>query len=333
MLLIPNRNHDPALNLAMEEYILTGMGLDEPVLFFYVNDPSIIIGRHQNTSDEINTDYVREKGIRIVRRCSGGGAVYHDNGNLNYSLIRPGAAKSGTDFAILLEPILTALHGLGLPAELGGRNDLLINGAKFSGNAYYHNRAGSVTHGTLLFDSDLSVLSLALRPNPLKLKAKGIRSVRSRVCCIKEFLPSIGKIGDLEDAVIAQFSKRETVSTRNFSADDINKYMQLADQRYRNDLWTFGESPAFTFRRLISQPGGWIDFRADIRENMIINARFFGDFFCPQDIINLESALAGIRWTENSLSETLRISSWENYFPEYPLESFIRDLFSATANG
>ena len=137
MLIFPNTNHDPALNLAMEEYILSGMELDKPVLFFYINAPSIIIGRHQNTADEIALDFVRENAIQIVRRCSGGGAVYHDLGNLNYSLIRPGDTKASSDFSVLLTPILNALHSLGLAAEKSGRTDLTVNGAKFSGNAYY----------------------------------------------------------------------------------------------------------------------------------------------------------------------------------------------------
>ncbi len=323
MFTIPNENHDPALNLAMEEYILTGMGLREPVLFFYVNAPSIIIGRHQNTPDEIDPDYVREHGIQVVRRCSGGGAVYHDLGNLNYSLIRPGDTRANADFSVLLEPILAALHALGLPAERSGRNDLTLNGAKFSGNAYYHNRSGSVLHGTLLFDSDLSVLSKALRPRPEKLQAKGVQSVRSRVCCIKDALPAVRSTDELKAAIIRHFDKNDPVTTRNFTDHDLENIAKIAAERYRNDRWTWGESPAFNVRRVIHQPSGWIDFRADVSDGVVNSARFFGDFFTGGEISKLESALTGIHWDEASLTSALTSAGWEQCFPDLTIEELL----------
>ena len=323
MITIPNQNHDPALNLAMEEYILTGMELTEPVLFFYVNAPSIIIGRHQNTLDEINLDFVREHGIRIVRRCSGGGAVYHDLGNLNYSLIRPGDSRASSDFSILLQPILNALYELGLPAELRGRNDLTVDGAKFSGNAYYHNQHGSVIHGTLLFDSDLSVLSRALRPDPEKLRSKGVQSVRSRVTCIRSRLPQINDIDELREAITLHFALSNELSTRIFVEKDFEKIRELAETRYRNDSWTYGESPAYNHRCRIHHPGGVIDFRADVRDGVVNSARFFGDFFCVNDISELEGALAGTKWTQKDLTATLSAAGWENYFPQITIEEFI----------
>ena len=314
----------------MEEYILTASGISEPVLFFYVNAPSVIIGRHQNTIEEINTDFVREHHIRVVRRCSGGGAVYHDLGNLNYSLIRPGDPKTTGDFSILLTPILNALHDLGLPAQLGGRNDLLLDGAKFSGNAYYHNRHGSVTHGTLLFDSDLSILSQCLRPNPEKLSSKGIRSVRSRVCCIKDALPEIHNVDELRTAIIKRFSAAEKLAVRNFTEEDLAVIENIANRRYRNDRWNYGESPAYTIRRQIRQPGGWIDFRADVRDDVIRSARFFGDFFSLAEIDELESALTGIRWDPGVVAERLRQQNWSGCFPDLPVGSFIQSIFTGT---
>ena len=332
MIYIPNDNHDPALNLAMEEYILSGSGINEPVLFFYVNDPSIIIGRHQNTVDEINAEFVRDQGIRIVRRCSGGGAVYHDRGNLNYSLISPGDMRSTGDFSVLLTPILDALHSLNLPAALGGRNDLLLDGAKFSGNAYYHNRFGSVTHGTLLFDTDLSVLSKALLPNPNKLLSKGIQSVRSRVCNIKDHMPNVNNITELEAAIVEYFSSHYPIDIRNFTGSDREKYEKIAEQRYRNDLWTYGQSPAYTVRKQIQQPGGWIDFRADIRDGRINSVCFFGDFFCDRDIEELENSMKGCRWEPEAVISVLTEANWQAYFPDYPAEEFIRQIFSGKAD-
>lgn len=326
MITIPNNNNDPALNLAMEEYILTGMELEEPVLFFYVNAPSIIIGRHQNTLEEIDLSFVREHDIRVVRRCSGGGAVYHDLGNLNYSLICPGDTRASSDFSVLLQPILDALHELGLPAEKSGRNDLTLNGAKFSGNAYYHNRSGSVLHGTLLFDSDLSVLSRALRPDPEKLRSKGVRSVRSRVTCIRPWLPQISNTDELREAIIRHFALSNELTTRSFTKKDLENTDALAENRYRNDYWTYGESPAFNHRCRIHHPGGTIDFRADVRDGAVNSARFFGDYFCSGDISVLECALRGIRWDKEALSKALTSAGWESFFPQLQIEEFIREI-------
>lgn len=333
MIYIPNSCHDPALNLAGEEHILTGSGIAEPVLFFYVNEPSVIIGRHQNTLDEINAEYVRQNNIRIVRRLSGGGAVYHDLGNLNYSLIRPGDPRASSDFSELLIPILNAMHSLGLDAELNGRNDMTLRGAKFSGNASYHNRFGSVIHGTLLYDSDLDVLTKVLMPHPEKFLAKGISSVRSRVCCIKDVLPGINSIESLEQAIVSHFSDSYSLQSYRFTDEDRERILKIADRRYLNDQWNYGESPAYTIRRYLHQPSGWIDFRADVRDGKIQSARFFGDYFCSAEISELESSLSGVRWDAKCLLRSLSEDHWHLYFPDYPAESFVCEIFRQSADG
>lgn len=315
----------------MEEYILTSSGIRDAVLFFYINAPSIIIGRHQNTIDEINTEFVRGKGIRVVRRCSGGGAVYHDLGNLNYSLISPGAVNTSGDFSALLHPILEALRELGLPAELSGRNDLTLDDAKFSGNAYYHNRFGSVVHGTLLFDSDLEVLSKALIPNPEKLASKGVKSVRSRVCCIKNALPDIPDTEALKTAIIRHFSGKIGLETMELTSADMEKAEALANERYRNDSWNYGESPAYNLRRAFHLPCGWIDVRAEIRNGKICDIRFFGDYFCSGEISDMEKALSGIPWEQEAVLQTLKAAGWDCCFPDISLKSFAGELFSTKA--
>ncbi len=327
MICISNSNHEAALNLAEEEYLLSASGIREPMLFFYINDPSVIIGRHQNTEDEIDPDFIREHGIRVVRRCSGGGAVYHDRGNLNYSLIRPGDTNATSDFSVLLTPILRALRDLGIPAELSGRNDLTLNGAKFSGNAYYRNRFGSVIHGTLLFDSDLETLSAALRPHPEKIAAKGVRSVRSRVCCLKDVLPDIRNTEELREAILRRLSEYDPIPYAELTEEQKKSAEELAERKYRNDIWTYGESPAYTIRKVMHQPGGWIDFRADVREGTIRNARFFGDYFCTKEIGELETALNDVSWQPEAIAEALRSAGWDEYFPDFSLDSLLNELF------
>ncbi len=190
MIFVPNENHDPRINLAIEQYLLQEMPLDEPILLFYINEPSIIIGRNQNTLEEINRDYVEENGIHVVRRLSGGGAVYHDFGNLNFSFIMPDDGDSFRDFAKVTQPIIQALHELGVAgAELKGRNDLVIDGMKFSGNAMYATNGRMFAHGTIMFDSDINEVVNALKVKKDKIESKGIKSIRSRVTNIKPFLP------------------------------------------------------------------------------------------------------------------------------------------------
>ena len=180
---------DPRINLAIETYLVQEMPLDEPILLFYINEPSIIIGRNQNTIEEINVDYVEDNGIHVVRRLSGGGAVYHDEGNLNFSFIMPDDGESFRNFGKVTQPIIDALHELGVEgAELKGRNDLVIDDKKFSGNAMYTTNGRMFAHGTLMFDSDVNEVVNALKVRKDKIESKGIKSIRSRVTNIKPFL-------------------------------------------------------------------------------------------------------------------------------------------------
>ena len=332
MIHIPNTGHEAALNLAAEEYILTGSGISDTVLFFYINAPSVIIGRHQNAYDEIDRDYAEAHGIQIVRRCSGGGAVYHDTGNLNYSFITPGTRNASADFSTLLRPILEALRSLGLPAELSGRNDLTLRGAKFSGNAYYHNRSGSVVHGTILFDSDLDVLGKVLRPDPGKLSEKGVRSVRSRVCCIKNELKGIPDTEALQAAILDCFNTGENLQIRELSDADRETVSAIADRRYRNDSWTYGASPVWNVRHKFRTAAGRIDFRAEVSGGTVRSARFFGDFFCAAEIENLEKDLTGISWQPEVLKDTLCRFSWQSFFPDLPADEFADAVFSRKAD-
>ena len=190
MIFVPNEITDPRINLAIETFLLQEMQVDEPILLFYINEPSIIIGRNQNTIEEINKEYVDEHGIHVVRRFSGGGAVYHDFGNLNFSFIMKDDGESFRDFEKLTNPIVEALQELGVKgAHLKVRNDLVFNDQKFSGNAMYATNGRMFAHGTIMFDSDLNEVVNALKVKKEKIESKGIKSIRSRVTNIKPFLP------------------------------------------------------------------------------------------------------------------------------------------------
>ena len=180
---------DPSYNLAMEQYVFDCLPRDRMYFMLWQNDNAIIVGKYQNTISEINEEAVRERGIRVVRRLSGGGAVYHDMGNLNFTFITDAGGSGTLDMKLFCEPVVRTLAALGVRAEVNGRNDITIDGKKFSGNSQYLRQGRVMHHGTIMFDSDLSVVGEALRVDPTKIQTKGIRSVRSRVTNVAEHLP------------------------------------------------------------------------------------------------------------------------------------------------
>ncbi len=323
MIYFPNLNTRAQHNLAMEEYLLTGKGLTEEILFFFIDEPSIIVGRNQNPLEEINRDFVREHGIAVVRRLSGGGAVYHDLGNLCFSFILPGFDRPAPDFRTFTAPIVKALRFLGANAELSGRNDILVEGFKVSGNAFYRNRHGSVCHGTLLFDTDLSVLAKALNPKPEKLAAKGVQSVRSRVANLKPFLPDIPDVEALREEIIRIIRRDNSeFHIQSFNNEDKHKIERIAAERYERDSWNYGESPMFNRRQAARFEFGEIDARMLVSDGVIRAIRLFGDYFSQGDPALIESELVGCPLEREALTAALRSVALESIFPDFSSEGF-----------
>ena len=227
---------DPTLNLALEEYALTNFDLDESYLLFYINEPSIIIGKNQNTFAEINPEYVQEHGIHVVRRLSGGGAVYHDRGNLNFSFITKNDGNAFRNFHRFTEPIIAALRKLGVQAELTGRNDIQVGDRKISGNAQFATKGRMFSHGTLLFDVNLDNIAQALQVDAEKIASKGIASVRSRVANIREFLQEDMTIEMFRETLLQFLFEGRTVPVRRLTDVDWNRVHELAEQRYRQAI-------------------------------------------------------------------------------------------------
>lgn len=321
MIFVPNENHDPRVNLAIETFLLQEMPLEEPILLFYINEPSIIIGRNQNTIEEINREYVEEHGIHVVRRLSGGGAVYHDFGNLNFSFIMPDDGDSFRDFAKVTKPIIQALHELGISgAELKGRNDLVIDGLKFSGNAMYATNGRMFAHGTIMFDSDIDEVVNALKVKKEKIESKGIKSIRSRVTNIKPFLPE-EKQGMTteefrEDILLKIFgvSSVEDVKTYELTEKDWEKINQISEQYYRNWDWNYGKSPDFNFSRQKRFSIGSIEVHLNVSEGIIEDVKIFGDFFGLGDIKDVEQVLTGIKYDKATLQEAVETIDIKKYF-------------------
>ena len=235
MLFIDNqKNYDPRINLAIEEYALKHLDINETYLLFYINEPSIIIGKNQNTIEEINTKYVEDQQIHVVRRLSGGGAVYHDKGNLNFSFITKDDGNSFHNFKKFTEPVVEALKKLGVNAELSGRNDLMAEGRKISGNAQFSTKGRMFSHGTLLFDSEIENVVSALKVKKDKIESKGIKSIRNRVANISEFLEQKVTVEEFREMLLRYiFDGEENITEYKLTEKDWETFHQISKERYQ----------------------------------------------------------------------------------------------------
>ncbi|MBC1229219.1 lipoate--protein ligase [Listeria booriae] len=327
MYFIDNKNvKDPTINLAVEEFILTELDLDEPVLLFYINQPSIIIGRNQNTIEEINTEYVAKNNIKVVRRLSGGGAVYHDEGNLNFSFITKDDGDSFHNFAKFTQPIVEALKKQGVNAELKGRNDLLIDGFKVSGNAQFATKGKMFSHGTLMLDLNLDNVVASLKVRKDKIESKGIKSVRSRVANISEFMEQKMTTEAFRDLLLLDLFDVENVKDVKeyvLTEADWEKIHAISEKRYNNWDWNYGKSPKFNLERTKRFPVGGIDVRLDVVKSVIADVKIFGDFFGVGDVTEIEDKLRGVNYDRKTIETALQGVDIKHYFGNITLEDFL----------
>ncbi|GEN85652.1 lipoate--protein ligase [Oceanobacillus sojae] len=321
---------DPRINLAIEEYILENFGEKDTYLLFYVNSPSIIIGRNQNTIEEINTDYVDEKGIKVVRRLSGGGAVYHDEQNLNFSFITKDDGDSFQNFAKFTQPVVDALNNIGVPVELQGRNDLAVEGRKISGNAMFSTRGRMFSHGTLMLDSQLEELTKALKVKKIKIESKGIKSIRSRVANIAEYLDNPISMDEFKELILRYIFDVEDVKDVPqyvLTEDDWEKIYEISEKRYQQWDWNYGKSPSFNYQETKKFPGGLVDVRLDVKKGVIENCIIYGDFFGIGNVKELEDALTGTRHNRDAIKEALDQIDVSHYLGRISKEEFLELLY------
>ncbi|ATH62999.1 lipoate---protein ligase [Staphylococcus pasteuri] len=325
MKFISNNNiTDPTLNLAMEEYVLKNLPAEESYFLFYVNRPSIIVGKNQNTIEEVNKTYVDEKGIDVVRRISGGGAVYHDTGNLNFSFITDDDGNSFHNFKKFTEPIVQALQSLGVNAEMTGRNDIQVGAAKISGNAMVKVKDRMFSHGTLMLNSELDEVQNALKVNPAKIKSKGIKSVRKRVANIEEFLNEPINIDQFKQIILKTIFGEQQVEEYILTDEDWKNIEKLSNEKYRTWDWNYGKNPKYNFEREEKFDRGFIQIKFDVKKGKIEHAKIFGDFFGEGDIIELEHALEGCLHDFNHLEEALANYDLYHYFGDIDRNEILR---------
>ena len=302
-----NGSTDPYFNLAAEEYLLTTAGDD--IFMLWRNDPSVIIGKNQNAWAEVNVDYVKENGIPVVRRLTGGGAVFHDLENVNFSFITKADDGSKLNFEKFARPIVGALSSFGIEASLDGRNDLVAEGAKISGNAECvikncRGEAVMLHHGTLLFNADISKLAAALRADPEKMRSKGIKSVSSRVKNIRALDSYCGpeKVTDFIAELFTSVFPGEVTRLSDAETEGIE---ELRRTKYSLWEWNFGESPEFERSRSARFPFGTVNVMTVCRRGALEKVKICGDFFGTEDVGALEELLRGVRYDPVSVLEVL----------------------------
>lgn len=327
-MIMESSSTDAAFNLGLEQYIFDCMDKSKDYLFLWQNNNAVIIGKNQNTVQEINQDYVQNHHIQIVRRLSGGGTVYHDLGNLNFTFISNISKSSDINLQKFSNIIVAILNRLGFPAEINGRNDLLIYGRKFSGSAQYIKDGRVMHHGTLLFNSNLNVLSMALNVSDAKITSKGIKSVKSRVVNLIDYAPYSMTFWEFKKLFISQLKEHFSTEYYAFSSNDIMEAEKIADRIYRTWEWNYGHSPEYSIKKKKRFEGcGEIELCLNIdHHGKIKDFHAYGDYFGLKDIHELSERLNGLHLIPNEIKEALHSIAIEEFFKGLTDDAFINLL-------
>ena len=326
---IESRETDPRYNLALEQFVFNSLDRSHSYFMLWQNHNSIIVGKHQNTMAEINAAFVNEHKISVIRRLSGGGAVYHDLGNLNFTFITDAGINNAVNFIDFCLPVQKALVSFGVPAEISGRNDMTVEGKKISGNAQYVKQGRVMHHGTLLYDSDLEALSKALNVDAGKIESKGIKSIKSRVANIRPYMKTDMPVGEfwiaLKKHLFAAFDMKEY----KMSAGEEAEIEKIKENIYSQWSWNYGASPPCNIRksRRIENCGA-IEILLDVeKEGVIKNIAFYGDFFGNDDTAELAEILIGRHFEYNELADIVKNINISRFFHNLDAQTFLDLLF------
>lgn len=320
-----NTGTDPAFNLAAEQYLLENAS--EDCFMLWRNHNTIVVGRNQNTLSQINPEFVEKHNINVVRRITGGGAVYHDLGNINFTFIKVGGQAKRIDFSAYTRHILGFLNERSVPAVLDGRNDLIVDGLKISGNAQHIHKNRVLHHGTLLFDVNLEMLATALLVDPEKYRDKAVQSIRSRVCNIRNYLMDKPTVEQFMDDLGRYMQNAHHAVGTQFNEDDLKQINRLAGEKYRQWHWNFGDSPEYNFSKSTRTPGGTIDIRLEVKDGVIKGVRIFGDFFGIDPLSDIETLLTGCRHDPESIKNILKTVDLERYIKDVTIDHLIHSMF------
>ncbi|XCY91113.1 lipoate--protein ligase [Streptococcus agalactiae] len=324
---IVNTSNDPAYNVALEAYAFQKLTDIDEIFILWINEPAIIIGRHQNTIQEINKEFIDKNGIHVVRRLSGGGAVYHDLNNLNYTIISNNTQEGALISKLFQNQLLILFAKLGVKAEFTGRNDLEINGQKFAGNAQAYYKGRMMHHGCLLFDVDMSVLGQALKVSKDKIESKGIKSVRARVTNIVDHLSDKITVQEFSDAILAQMKEEYPEMDEYVLSDaELSEIQAMRDNQFATWDWTYGKAPEYTIERGVRYPAGKITTYANVENSTIKSVKIFGDFFGVKPVDDIEKMLEGVRYDYKDVLAALKTVDTSQYFSRMTPEEITKAI-------
>ena len=320
---IKNPSTNPYYNMAFDEYCLESLPMDEPVFYLWQNRPAVIVGFNQEVNTEVNLDFLKENGIDLVRRVTGGGAVFHDLGNLNYTIV--GRSEDlERDYPEYASIMAKALQSLGVPATLSGRNDILVEGRKVSGFAKRVCKNRLMVHGTLMYNVDVDVLTKVLNPSNTKLQSKGIASVRSRVANLCDYLPEIPNIQTFSNRLEEILSCNNADTEYQLSDTDLTNIQLLTDKKFATWEWNYGRSPKATLTHSSRLACGTVEIHLTLTENRISSCRFGGDFLGNLPATDLESALIEVIYDTENIEKRLSSFTISDYFDGVTVEELIK---------
>lgn len=326
MLCIISPYSNPYFNLASEEYLLKCF--QEDIFLLYGNVPSIIVGKHQNTLAEINLPFVQERGIQVARRISGGGAVFHDQGNLNFAFFSNGKEGELVDYKRATMPIIEAMGTLGLDVRLGKRNELLLGGLKISGTASHVFKQRVLHHGTLLFSSEMGILSAALNSSMDRFTDRAVKSVRSKVTNIRDYLTESMDVEVFRDRILSHIlQSNESNEVYKFSETDLREITSLRDSKFSTWEWNFGYSPKYQFNKSIPFDTGRIELHMNVEKGVIRELKMEGDFTSLKDIHPLEQMLVGTIHDPETIRRKLSGSDLSDYILGLENEELLSGMF------
>lgn len=321
-----NPHTNPYYNMAFDEFCLESLPIDEPVFYLWQNRPAVIVGYNQEVNTEVNLEYLKANDIALVRRVTGGGAVYHDLGNLNYTIV--GRSEDlERDYPEYASLMMKALQTLGIPATLSGRNDILVKGKKISGFAKRVSRNRLMVHGTLMYDVDLDKLTQVLNPSATKLQSKGIASVRSRVANLREYLPEIADIQAFSQRLEEILSCNYKDAEYKLSEDDLAHIQKLTDEKFATWEWNYGHSPKATLTHTARLACGTVEVHLTLKENRIASCRFGGDFLGNLPASEVEKALQGVVYEASAIRECLSQMEISHYFDGVAADNLVKLMF------
>ena len=332
MKFLESHSNDPYYNLSFEEYIFRNLPLEEEeYVYLWINSPAIIIGRNQNAYAEINEEYMKEHNLKVCRRITGGGAVYHDLGNLNFSFVTKTKGHDRIDFKQYYIPIVNALKAIGIDAELSGRNDITIDGKKCIGSSQSVDNHRVLSNGCILFNVQLEELSKALNPRKEKFESKGVKSVRSRVTNIAPYLENKNLSTEdfkniLQNEIFKLFG--EEPEEYVLSEEELQGVKEIYNTRFSLESWNYGKKPVGEVKQYKKFPAGFIELAYDLNNGKIRNLHINGDFFGKENVEDIRKAIEGQEYKKANIKEILDTFKLEDYFGNVSSEELTELFFN-----